>query len=353
MPLDDDLFEADSETDSDWQSDTKEGRSSNKKKKKSKEREGKSQDEMKKKKSKLVKGKPVLECENSSDSMASDSKPKKRILETKEDTRDSKKHRKEDTRDIGKKKGDKDVKKKHPYSAQSSFQASGSKDVDLDLDSSEIQPRMSPWIDHEEEKSVSSVSVAEKLPDSSLSSDDSFEVKVKRKKKKHKKHEEFEESRKVDARDKHLEKKSTHKKQKTPEKVKATAELECKKSAFVTPVQKGSKLNAEDRGPKPVDSSGEGSSHVKLKSKETKAFARDVPQKPTAAEGKNTNWKAAEEKVKERLSEHTVGESLFEKFNLSPECSKGGSTVSIKNICKGKQNIEDPTKERSTLSKVI
>ncbi|XP_066474822.1 M-phase phosphoprotein 8 isoform X2 [Tiliqua scincoides] len=376
LPLDDDLFEADSEADSDLQSDTKEDFFPNKKKKKSKEREDKGQDEMKKRKSKLVKGKerPVLESENSSDSVASESKTKRRISETKEDTKDSKKQRREDIKDSSRKKGDKDVKKKLKEECKrlhnkkcdalhlnaesrvlddSFFQAADNEDVDLDSDSSEEQHRMSPGKDHEEEESVSSVSVAEKQPESS-SSDDSGEVKVKRKKK-HKKPEEFEESRKVDARDKYLEKKNTLKKQKVAEKIKVIAELECKKPAMLTPVQKGSKLYTEDHGHKSADSSAEVGNHTKLKSKDkvSHASARDVPQKSSAAESKekNTNWRAEEEQMKERPSVHAVGESLFEKFKLDTECSKGGNTVSNKSICKSEPNTEDTPKERSTLSK--
>uniref|UniRef100_A0A8C6X480 M-phase phosphoprotein 8 n=1 Tax=Naja naja TaxID=35670 RepID=A0A8C6X480_NAJNA len=114
LPLNDDLFEADSEADSDWQSDTKGDRSPKKKKKKSKDKEDKSQDEMQKKKNKLgkVKEKPFLECENSSDSLASDSKPKKRTSESKEEIKDSKKQRREDVKDNSKKKESKDGKKK-------------------------------------------------------------------------------------------------------------------------------------------------------------------------------------------------------------------------------------------------
>lgn len=380
MPLNDDLFEADSEADSDWQSDSKGDVSPNKKKKKSKEREDKSQDEMKKRKSKSVKvkEKPVLECENSSDSLASDSKPKKRSSDTKEETKDSKKRRREDIKDTSKKKGDKDVKKKlkeeskhlhkRKYSvlqlnAESSilndsiFRSASKKNVDLDSDSCEEKHRLSPEKDHVEEESVSSVSIAEKQPDSSSSSDDSFEVQVKRKKKKHKKLEELEESRKVDARDMHLEKKNTLKKHKVPEKIKVTTELECKKTAMPTPVQKGSKPYIEDRGRKSIDLSGEGSNHTKLKTKESKvghALAREVPQKPTVAdsEEKNTNWRV-EEKMKERPSVHTVGEGLFEKFILDTECNQGGSTVSKKSVCKSEQNTENTLKERSMFSKVI
>ncbi|XP_053165659.1 M-phase phosphoprotein 8 isoform X2 [Hemicordylus capensis] len=379
LPLNDDLFEADSEADSDWQSDTKGDLSPKKKKKKSKEREDKSHDEVKKKKSKpvKVKEKPGLERENSSDSLASDSKPKKRISESKEDTKESKKQRREDIKDLSRKKGDvKDIKKKfkeeskhlqkEKYSAlqldaessmqEDSFsQAADNESLDLDSDSSEDRHKTFLGKNQSEEDTVSRVSAVDKHPDSSSSTDDSYEVKVKRKKKKHKKAEEFEESRKVDTKDKYLEKKSTHKKQKPPEKVKAAGELDNKKPAAPAPVQKSLKGSTEERGRKSTDSAGEVSNHTKLKSKEAKlghVYARDVCQKATPADGKekHTNWKAEEEKMKERPA-HSVGESLFEKFVLDSESSKGVSTVGKKSLSKSNLNAEDTPKERGTLSK--
>ncbi|NXM32854.1 MPP8 phase, partial [Oxyruncus cristatus] len=113
LSLNDDIFEA--ESDSDWQSETKDDVSPKKKKKKSKDVEDKSPDDLKKKKSKSAKlrEKPRIECENSSDALGFDSKPKKRTLETKEEPRDPKKQRKEDTKETKKKKGEvKDLKTK-------------------------------------------------------------------------------------------------------------------------------------------------------------------------------------------------------------------------------------------------
>ncbi|NXN17815.1 MPP8 phase, partial [Indicator maculatus] len=107
--LNDDIFEA--ESDSDWQSETKDV-SPKKKKKKSKDREDGSPDDLKKKqpKSAKFKEKPT-EYENYSDTLVLDSKPKKRTSETKEDSKDPKKQRKEDTKEVRKKKGElKDVK---------------------------------------------------------------------------------------------------------------------------------------------------------------------------------------------------------------------------------------------------
>ncbi|XP_054829725.1 M-phase phosphoprotein 8 isoform X2 [Eublepharis macularius] len=381
LPVNDDLFEADSEADSDWQSDTKDDLSPKKKKKKSKEREDKSQDEMRKKKSKSGKGKekPGLERENSSDSLASDSKPKKRTSEAKEDTKDFKKQRREDSKDSSKKKGEfKDLKKKikedhkenkHFQKDKSSAlqledessvldysfsQPADTESVDLDSDSSEEKHKIFPGKAEAEEENVPRISAVEKQPDSSASSDESSEVKVKKKKKKHKRAEEFEDSRKVETKDKHLDKKSTHKKQKSSEKGKSTAELENKRPATPALVQKGLKLSTDERGRKSIDSAWEVSNHTKQKNKEAKfgqTHARDVLlQKSAVLDGKekSANWRADEEKTKERRS---LGESLFEKFVLDPDYSKGGSTVSKKGLSKNDVNTEDISKDRSILSK--
>ncbi|NWS43966.1 MPP8 phase, partial [Probosciger aterrimus] len=111
LSLNDDVFEA--ESDSDWQSETKGDVSPKKKKKKSKDGEDRSSGDLKKKMSKSakLKEKPRTECENSSDTLVLDSKPKKRTLETKEDSKDPKKQRKEDPKEVKKKKGEvKDLK---------------------------------------------------------------------------------------------------------------------------------------------------------------------------------------------------------------------------------------------------
>ncbi|NXU50986.1 MPP8 phase, partial [Turnix velox] len=101
LSLDHDVFEADS--DSDWQSETKDDVLP-KKKKKSKDGEDRSPDDVKNKKSKSVKlkEKPRTECENSSDSLGSHSKSKKRTSEAWEDSKELKKQRKEDCKEIKK-----------------------------------------------------------------------------------------------------------------------------------------------------------------------------------------------------------------------------------------------------------
>lgn len=332
---------------------------------------------MQKKKSKSAKGKerPGLERENSSDSLASDSKPKKRTSEVKESTKDSKKQRREDIKDTSKKKGEvKDLKKKLKEESKESKHlqkgkysslrlddessmpddsfSQGADIEDLDSDNSEDKHKTCHRKEPLEER-MSWISVQQ--PDSSSNTDDSSEIKVKSKTKKHKKGENLEDSRKVD---RYFEKKSTHKKQKTQEKAKAAVELDSKRPTIPAPVQKCPKLSLDERGRKSIDSAGEVSSNTKLKSKEAKlsqSSARDVPQKSTVAESKEKklNLRDEEERMKERPSEHCVGESLFEKFTLHPESTKGGSTVSKKNLSKSTLNIEEASKERGTSSKVI
>ncbi|NWU42534.1 MPP8 phase, partial [Hylia prasina] len=135
LSLNDDIFEA--ESDSDWQSETKDDASSKKKKKKSKEGEDKSPDDLKKKKSKSakLKEKPRTECENSSDTLVLDSKPKKRTLET-EDPKDPKKQKKEDTNEIKKKKGEvKDLKIKSKEDSKENKKSQKGKHGDVQFDS--------------------------------------------------------------------------------------------------------------------------------------------------------------------------------------------------------------------------
>ncbi|NXO21552.1 MPP8 phase, partial [Cisticola juncidis] len=135
LSLNDDIFEA--ESDSDWQSETKDDVSSKKKKKKSKEGEDRSSDDQKKKKSKSpkLKEKSRTECENSSDTLVLDSKPKKRTLET-EDPKDPKKQKKEDTKEIKKKKGEvKDLKTKSKEDSKENKKSLKEKHGDVQFDS--------------------------------------------------------------------------------------------------------------------------------------------------------------------------------------------------------------------------
>ncbi|XP_068037437.1 M-phase phosphoprotein 8 [Anomalospiza imberbis] len=278
-PLNDDIFEA--ESDSDWQSETKDDVSPKKKKKKSKEGEDKSPDDLKKKKSKSakLKEKPRTECENSSDTLVLDSKPKKRTSETKEDSKDPKKQRKEDAKEIKKKKGeDLKIKSKEDSKENKKSQKEKHGDVHLDSESSTVDDSVSQETDNEisninsedkdekqkvisgEERLEQEIdekdAITDKYLDGSASNeDDVIDSRAKRKKKKIPKAEDCrEEGGKVEIQDTHLENKSIHKKQTGQEKV--PGELE-KVSPAPSPVQKGLKLSTDERVCKPMDSPGE------------------------------------------------------------------------------------------------
>ncbi|XP_037232431.1 M-phase phosphoprotein 8 [Falco rusticolus] len=295
LSLNDDVFEA--ESDSDWQSETK-GDVSPKKKKKSKDGEDRSPDDLKKKKSKSakLKDKPRTECENSSDTLGLDSKPKKRTLEAKEDSKEPKKQRKEDTKEIKKKKGEvkdlkikseedykenkKSRKEKHgdvQFDSESStlddvfFQGTDNESSDLNFENKDEKQKVVSGEERLEQEIAEKNSIADRHLDGSASNeDDSIDAKVKRKKKKIEKVEDYkEEGRKVETQDNYLEKKSLHKKQKGQEKVKMVpGELE-KVSPAPSPVLKRLKLTADERGHKSADSAGE-NQEKEVKKTETK-----------------------------------------------------------------------------------
>ncbi|KAM6095009.1 M-phase phosphoprotein 8 isoform 2-T3 [Chlamydotis macqueenii] len=295
LSLNDDVFEA--ESDSDWQSETKGDVSPKKKKKKSKDAEDRSPDNLKKKKSKSakLKEKPRTECENSLHTLVSDSKPKKRTSETKEDSKDPKKQRKEDTKEIKKKKGEvKDVRIKSKEDSKENKKSRKEKhgDVQFDSESSTLDDVFFQGIDNEssdlnsenkdekqkvisgeerlEEELTEKDSIADRHLDGSVSNEeDSVDIKVKRKKKKVQKTEDYkEEGRKGETHDTYLEKKSMHKRQKGQEKVKMVpGELE-KMLPAPSAVQKSLKLSADERGRKSTDVTGEEKEVKKTETKE-------------------------------------------------------------------------------------
>ncbi|KFV50632.1 M-phase phosphoprotein 8, partial [Tyto alba] len=311
LSLNDDVFEA--ESDSDWQSETKDDVSPKKKKKKSKDGEDRSPDDLKKKKSKSakLKEKPRTEYENCSDTLGLDTKPKKRTSETKEDSKDPKKQRKDDNKEIRKKKGEiKDLKIKPKEDSKENKKSRKEKhgDVQFDSESSALDDIFSQGTDNEnsdlnsenkaekqkvlsgeerlEEEIAEKDSIADRHLDGSASNeDDSIDVKVKRKKKKIRKAEDYKEGgRKVETQDiLSLEKKSTHKKQKCQEKVKMVpGELE-KVSPAPSPVQKGLKLSADERGRKSTDSAGE---EKEVKRTETKEKSQKKESEKEEKSGK-------------------------------------------------------------------
>ncbi|KFP84164.1 PREDICTED: M-phase phosphoprotein 8, partial [Apaloderma vittatum] len=295
LSLNDDVFEA--ESDSDWQSETKDDVSPKKKKKKSKDGEDRSSDDLKKKKSKSakLKEKPRTECENSSDTLVLDSKPKKRTSETKEDSKDPKKQRKEDTKEIKKKKGEvkdlkikskedskenkKSRKEKHgdvQFDSESStlddvfFQGTDIENSDLNSENKDEKQKVVSGEESLEQEIAERDSITDRQLDESASNeDDSVDNKVRKKKKKIQKAEDCkEEGKKVETQDGYSEKKSLHKKQKSQEKLKMVrGELE-KVSPVTSPVQKGLKLSTDERGRKSTDSPGEEKEVKKTETKE-------------------------------------------------------------------------------------
>ncbi|XP_050189905.1 M-phase phosphoprotein 8 [Myiozetetes cayanensis] len=280
LSLNDDIFEA--ESDSDRQSETKDDVSPKKKKKKSKDVEDRSPDDLKKKKSKStkLKEKPRTERENSSDALVFDLKPKKRTSETKEDSKDPKKQRKEDTKETKKRKGevrDLKIKPKEDYKENKRSLREKHGDVQFDSESGTLDETVSQGTDNEnsdlnsenkdekqkvisgeerpeQESDEKDASADRQLDGSASNEDDSIDVKVKRKKKKNQKEDIKEEGGKVEIQDTYSEKKSMYKKQTGQEKV--PGELE-KVSPAPSPVQKGVKLSADERVCKTIDSPGE------------------------------------------------------------------------------------------------
>ncbi|XP_021381382.2 M-phase phosphoprotein 8 isoform X1 [Lonchura striata] len=307
-PLNDDIFEA--ESDSDLQSETKDDVSPKKKKKKSKEGEDKSPDDVKKKKSKSakLKEKPRTECENSSDTLVLDSKPKKRTSETKEDSKDPKKQRKEDTKEVKKKKGeDLKIKSKEDSKENKKSQKEKHVDVQLDSESSTVDNSISQGPDNEssninsenkdekqkvineEERLEQEIdekdAITDKYLDGSASNeDDHIDSRAKRKKKKIPKAEDCrEEGGKVEIQDTHVEKKSMHKKQTGQEKVPGEVE---RVSPAASPVQKGLKLSTDERVCKLMDSPGEEKELKKTEIKEKSQKKEPEKEEKTRKEQK-------------------------------------------------------------------
>ncbi|KAM9566194.1 M-phase phosphoprotein 8 isoform 2-T2 [Guaruba guarouba] len=358
LSLNDDVFEA--ESDSDWQGETKGDVSPKKKKKKSKDGEDRSSGDLKKKMSKSakLKEKPRTEREDSSDTLVLDSTPKKRTSETKEDAKDPKKQRKEDTREVKKKKGEvKDLKinSKEDFKENKKSQKEKDGDVQFGSESGILDDVFSQGTDNEnsdlnfenkdeKQKVVSGEErleqeIAEKdsiadthLDGSASNEDDSIDEKVKRKKKVILKAEE--EGKKVEAQDTYLENKNMHKKQKSQEKVKIlTEELE-KVSPAPSPVQKGLKLSSDVRGCKSTDSAVE---EKEVKKIETKEKPQKEPEKEEKSRKEQKGLKTSEEKGEYSENNCKREESSLE-YKLIEELKSKDSKV-----YKERRNIRDET----------
>ncbi|XP_068786391.1 M-phase phosphoprotein 8 isoform X4 [Struthio camelus] len=356
LSLNDDVFEA--ESDSDWQSETKEDVSPKKKKKKSKDGEDRSPDDLRKKKSKSakLKEKPRIERENSSDSLVSDSKPKKRTSESREDSKDPKKQKKEDTKEVKKKKGEtKDLKLKSKEDSKENKKSRKEKhgDLQFDSESSTLDDAFSQGADNEnsdlysenkgEKQKVKSgkerleQEIAEKdsisdrhLDGSASNEDDSIEVKVKRKKKKLQKVEDYkEEGRKVETKDTYLEKKSMHKRQKSQEKVKIVAAEVEKVSPVPALVQKGLKLGTDERGRKSTDSAGEEKEVKKNETKEKSQKKESEKEEKSRREQKGLKTLLRDAVKNGDYMTVKMALSSNEEYNLDQEDSSGMTLVML------------------------
>ncbi|XP_032466863.1 M-phase phosphoprotein 8 isoform X6 [Phocoena sinus] len=334
LPLNNDIFEANS--DSDQQSETKEDTSSKKKKKKLRQKEEKSLDDLKKKKAKTgkLKDKPKPDLEGSSESMVFDLRTKKRILEAKEELKESKKPKKDDikeTKELKKvKKGEiRDLKTKKREDSKENRKTKKEKCVESQVDSELSVLSDSPFQEEDSEDLHSDNrnekqpikgakdkvepeaiqdTVSDKQQDGTVSADED-DVKAKRKKKKLRRTDELKESKKLENKSL-LEKKNTQKKQRNPDKGPSSAELD-KPMAASAPAQKSSRPCAEERGSRPADSSGE----VSAEEKETKK------NEPKEKYPKKHDLDKEEKGRKEPKALKTFKEirNAFDLFKLTPE----------------------------------
>nr|XP_012634071.1 M-phase phosphoprotein 8 isoform X3 [Microcebus murinus] len=278
LSLNNDIFEANS--DSDQQSETKEDTSPRKKKKKLRHREEKSPDDLKKKKVKTgkLRDKSKLDLESSLENFVFDLRTKKRILEAKEELKELKKPKKDEikeTKEVKKvKKGEiRDLKTKIREDPKENRKTKKEKCVESQvefessaLDDSPLQEHDSEDLhsdDREEKQKIKSAKdragqdagqdqALDKQLDGVTSADEDADVKAKRKKKSPRKAEEPKENRKLENRNAFLEKKTVPRKQKNQDKGKSTTEFEKLTPASVQK-QKGLRLGGEERGLRSTD----------------------------------------------------------------------------------------------------
>ncbi|XP_066225233.1 M-phase phosphoprotein 8 isoform X2 [Saccopteryx leptura] len=272
LSLNNDIFEANS--DSDQQSETKEDTSPKKKKKKLRHREEKSPDDMRKKKAKAgkLREKPKPDLESSEISVF-DLRTKKRILEAKEELKESKKPKKDDikkSKELKKvKKGEiRDLNPKIKDDSKENRKTKREKCVESQLesesgvldhpfqegDSEDFQPDIKSG--KEKAGPDTAQDVVDRQLDGSRSADEDADIRGKRNKKKPRKAEELRESRKPENRNISLEKKNAHKKQRNQDKSRSTTEAD-NLAPVPAQTQKCSRLAGEERGLWSSDSAGE------------------------------------------------------------------------------------------------
>ncbi|XP_069323863.1 M-phase phosphoprotein 8 isoform X4 [Eulemur rufifrons] len=333
LSLNNDIFEANS--DSDQRSETKEDTSPRKKKKKLRYREEKSPDDLKKKKVKTgkLRDKSKPDLGSSLENLAFDLRTKKRILEAKEELKECKKPKKDEikeTKEVKKvKKGEirdlktkiredpkenRKTKKEKCVESQVEFESSALNDSPLqEQDSEDLHSD-----DREEKQNIKSAKdragqdagqdqPLDKQLDSVASADEDADVKAKRKKKTLRKAEEPKENRKLENRNAFLEKKTVPKKQRNQDKGKSTTELE-KLTPPSAQRQKGLRLGGEERGLRSTDPTTE-------EEKETKK------NEPKEKYQKRHDSDKEEKGQKEPRGLKTFKEirNAFDLFKLTPE----------------------------------
>uniref|UniRef100_A0A8D0WQR4 Chromo domain-containing protein n=1 Tax=Sus scrofa TaxID=9823 RepID=A0A8D0WQR4_PIG len=268
LTLNNDIFEANS--DSDQQSETQEDTSPKKKKKKLRPREEKSPEDLKKKKAKSgkAKDKPKADLESSSESSVFDLRTKKRILEAREELKESKKPKKDDVRESkelrkGKKGEVRDLKTNIREDSKEEKKAKKEKCVAPPLEPESTALGGSPFQEadsedsqpeHREEKQTKGArdkAEPDALPeagfeqqqDGALSADEE-DARAKRKKKRPRKTEEPKESRTPENKSPLSEKKPVQKKQRNQDRGRSGAEAE-KLAPASPPAQSGSRPGAD------------------------------------------------------------------------------------------------------------
>ncbi|XP_040137285.2 M-phase phosphoprotein 8 isoform X3 [Ictidomys tridecemlineatus] len=294
LSLNNDIFEANS--DSDQQSETKEDTSPRKKKKKIRHKEEKSPDDLKKKKTKTgkLKDKTRPELESSSENFVFDLRTKKRILEAKEELKDSKKPKKDEIREAKelkkvKKVEIRDLKTKMREDPKENRKTKKEKCIESQLESESsvlddsFQEDDSEELLHdnrEEKQKIKSIKdktcqetlqecSLEKQLDETVSADEDADVKAKRKKKKLRKTEEPKETKRLE--NKNIifsEKKTIPKKQRNQDKGRSNTELDKLSPPSSAQTQKDSRTGGEERVLRSPDSTEEEKETKKIEPKE-------------------------------------------------------------------------------------
>ncbi|XP_028643172.1 M-phase phosphoprotein 8 isoform X2 [Grammomys surdaster] len=276
LSLNNDIFEADS--DSDQQSDTKEDTSPKKKKKKIKCKEEKNPDDLRKKRTKMgkLKDKFKSELESASDVVGFDVKTKKRIWEVKEELKDSKKPKKDEIKEAkelkkAKRAEIKDLKIKIKEDVKDNRKTKKERYIESPLESESpsdsfiLEDDSEDFSDNKEEnqnvrtlrdkttQDTVQEGIFEKHLDDLISIEEDAGTRVRRKKKKPRKFEEPKEIKKFENTNTFLERKTIPKKQRNQDKGRSNLELNKLPSPVFAQTLKSSRLSGEEKGLKSSD----------------------------------------------------------------------------------------------------